>query len=194
MRRPLALVLLSGLGGALFGVAVSHIPSPEDPALFWIGNFSAPWAVLPFLTGRVQRSWSLAAAAGLVADVACVAGFYGGFITADPGRLGLPASTPAVELALTGAERWIAFIAPWVVLAMATGLAYGALGFWWRQSRSLAAGVAVVVPFIAEPLLWRLYRGFLPGPVYVWLVELAVGALALVWVSRRLNLGARQSL
>jgi len=194
MRRPFALVLLSGLGGALFGVAVSHIPSPEDPALFWIGNFSAPWTVLPFLTGRLQWSWSWAAAAGLVADVACVAGFYGGFITADPGRLGLPASTPGVELALTGAERWIAFIAPWVVLAMATGLAYGALGFWWRKSRSLVAGVAVVVPFIAEPLLWRLYRGFLPGPVYVWLVELAVGDSALVWVSRRLNLGGRQSL
>ena len=194
IRRPLALLLCFGLCGALFGIAVSHIPSPEDPALFWVGNFSAPWALLPFLTGRAQRSWSWAAAAGLVADVACVAGFYGGFITADPGRLGLPASTPAVELAVTGAERWITFIAPWVVLAVATGLAYGALGFWWRKSRSLVAGIAVVVPFIAEPLLWRLYRGFLPGPTYLWLVELALGAAALVWVRRRLNLGARQSL
>jgi len=125
IRRPLALLLCFGLCGALFGIAVSHIPSPEDPALFWVGNFSAPWAV---------------------------------------------------------------------VLAVATGLAYGALGFWWRKSRSLVAGIAVVVPFIAEPLLWRLYRGFLPGPTYLWLVELALGAAALVWVRRRLNLGARQSL
>jgi len=194
VRRPLALLLTFGAGGALFGAAISHIPAPEDPALFWIGNFSAPWAVLPFLTGRAQRSWSWAAAAGLAADVACVAGFYAGFITAAPGRLGMPASTPTLELVITGLADWLGFIAPWVLLATATGLGYGLLGWWWRWSRSLVAGVAVVAPFIVEPLAWRLYRGFLPGPFYVWLVELAVGAGALVWMIRRLRLPARQRL
>lgn len=194
VRRPLALLLTFGAGGALFGAAISHIPAPEDPALFWIGNFSAPWAVLPFLTGRAQRSWSWAAAAGLAADVACVAGFYAGFITAAPGRLGMPASTPTLELVITGLADWLGFIAPWVVLATATGLGYGLIGWWWRWSRSLVAGVAVVAPFIVEPLAWRLYRGFLPGPLYVWLVELAVGAGALVWMISRLRLPARQRL
>src|SRR5256885_13205710 len=101
MVRAAALLVGFAVGGALFGAAISHIPSPEDPALFWIGNFSAPWAVLPFLTGRAQGSWSWAAAAGLAADVACVAGFYACFITADASRLGMPASTPTVELAST---------------------------------------------------------------------------------------------
>jgi hypothetical protein len=75
MARRLTLLALFAIGGACFGFAVSHIPSPRDAAIFWIGNFSAPWAVLPFLTGRFQRSWIWAAAAGVVADVACVAGF-----------------------------------------------------------------------------------------------------------------------
>src|SRR2546430_7216602 len=107
MVRRLPLLLTFAIGGALFGAAVSHIPSPDDPALFWIGNFSAPWAVLPFLTGRAQRSWTWAAGAGLVADVACVAGFYAGFITADPNRLGLPASTPELDLVVTGVAQWL---------------------------------------------------------------------------------------
>ena len=194
MGRPIWLLLGFGIGGALFGAAVSHIPSPEDPALFWIGNFSAPWAVLPFLTGRAQRSWSWAAGAGLVADVACVAGFYAGFLTADPNRLGLPASTPELHLVVTGVRSWLTFIAPWVVLATVTGVAYGLLGCWWRRSRSLVAGVAAVAPFIAEPGLWSLYRGFLPGPTYLWLVEVAVGVVALAWVLRSPASPARQSL
>ncbi len=194
MSRRLGLLVGFGVGGALFGVAVSHIPAPDDPALFWIGNFSAPWAVLPFLTGRAQRSWRWAAAAGLVADVACVAGFYGGFLTADPNRLGLPASTPVTELVITGLAGWITFIAPWVVLAVATGLLYGVLGCWWGRSRALIAGVAVAVPFVAEPVLWWLYRGFLPGPAYLWLVEIAVGAAVLLFLIRGLKLPARQSL
>src|SRR5438034_10584837 len=121
MVRAAALLLGFAVGGALFGAAVSHIPSPSDPAIFWIGNFSAPWAVLPFLTGRAQRSWSWAAAAGLAADVACVAGFYAGFITADPSRLRRPASPPTLALVLTVLADWSGFPAPWVLLATATG-------------------------------------------------------------------------
>src|SRR2546430_3209347 len=106
MVRRLPLLLTFAIGGALFGAAVSHIPAPDDPALFWIGNFSAPWAVLPFLTGRAQRSWRWAAAAGLVADVACVAGFYGGFLTADPHPLRVPPSPPGTQPVITGLAGW----------------------------------------------------------------------------------------
>ena len=194
MVRRLALLLGFVGGGFVFGNLVSRIPSPEDPALFWIGNFSAPWALLPFVTGRAQRSWSWAAAAGLLADIACVAGFYAQFVTADAGRLGLPADAPQIELVTTGVVRWLVFIAPWVGLATATGLAYGLLGWLWRRSRSMVAVVAVVAPFVAEPLAWRLYRGFLPGPAYVWLLELAVGGLVLGWMVARMRLSARQTL
>jgi len=194
MSRRLALLLGFAAGGFLFGNLASRIPSPNDPALFWIGNFSAPWALLPFLTGRAQRSWPWAAAAGVLADIACVAGFYAQFVTADVGRLGLPGGTPQIELVSIGVVRWLAFIAPWVALATATGLAYGVLGQVWRQSRSALALVAVVAPFVAEPLAWRIYRGFLPGPAYIWVVELAVGVAVLGWMVSRRRLPARQSL
>ena len=192
--RPLALLLGFAAGGFVFGNLVSRIPSPDDPALFWIGNFSAPWALLPFVTGRAQRSWTWAAATGVVADIACVAGFYAQFVTADAGRLGFSASTPQIELVTTGVVRWLAFIAPWVGLATATGLAYGVLGRLWRRSRSRVAVVAAVAPFVAEPLAWRLYRGFLPGPAYLWLVELAVGAVVGGWMVTRTRLPAGESL
>jgi hypothetical protein len=174
--------------GLLFGAAISHIPSPDDPRIFWVANFSAPWALLPFVAGRFQPSWRLAALSGLVADVACVAGFYAGFITADAGRLGLSASTPQAELVLTGLVRWITFIAPWVVLAVGAGATYGLLGCWWGRSRAAPAAVAVVAPFVVEPLAWWLYRGFVPAPVYLWAVELAVGGAILAWTMRKRRL------
>jgi len=173
------------LGGFLFGAAISHIPSPDDPSVFWVANFSAPWALLPFVAGRFQTSWRWAAVAGLAADVACVAGFYAGFITADAGRLGLPASTPQLELVLAGLTHWITFIAPWVVLAVGTGTGYGLLGCWWGRSRAPLAAVAVVAPFVLEPLAWWLYRGFVPSPLYLWAVEIAVGGAILAWTMRK---------
>ena len=194
MVRAGALLVGFAVGGALFGAAVSHIPSPEDPAVFWIGNFSAPWAVLPFLTGRVQRSWTWAAAAGLVADVACVAGFYGGFLTADPGRLGMSPDAPLGSLVATGLYNWLRFIAPWVVFATVTGTVYGALGWWWARARAIVPAVGVAMPFLAEPVAWWLYRGFVPAPAYLWLIEITVGVAVLAWMGRRLRLPARKSL
>ena len=191
MVRRLPLLLTFAIGGALFGAAVSHIPSPDDPALFWIGNFSAPWVMLPFLSGRAQRSWLWAAGAGLVADVACVIGFYAAFLTMDPARLGMPSSAGVADRLLTGISNWATFIAPWVVLAMATGLVYGLLGCWWGRSRSLVAAAAVVAPFAAEPWLWRMYRGFLPGPGSLWLGEIAVGLVVVAWLLRERSRPAR---
>jgi hypothetical protein len=163
VSRRLALLVSFGIGGALFGAAVSRIPSPSDPAIFWIGNYSAPWAMLPFLSGRFQRSWTWAAAAGIVADVACVAGFYAAFLTADPGRLGLSGESTEATLVATGLVRWVAFIGPWLVLATVTGFVYGMLGCWWGRSRSIVSVAAAVAPFVAEPVAWWLYRGSSPA-------------------------------
>ena len=194
VRRPVALLLAFVLGGTLFGAAVAHIPAPSEPTLFWIGNFSAPWAVLPFLAGRGQRSWIWAVAAGVSADIACVVGFYAGFITADPGRLGLPPSTPSLQLVTAGMALWLNFIAPWLALALMTGAGYGLLGWWWGRSRPLIAGLAVMAPFIAEPLAWRIYRGFFPGPYVLWLVELVAGVIILAWTLRRIRPAGQQRL
>jgi hypothetical protein len=78
MRRSLVLMLLSILAGSLFGLGMSSIPSPHDVAIFWGGNFCAPWLVLAFLAGRAQRSWRLSALAGVAAGLVYgVFGFLG---------------------------------------------------------------------------------------------------------------------
>lgn len=177
---------LSVLAGALLGLFMASLPAPSDTRTFWIGNFSAPWAVLAFAAGWSQRSrpWSaMGAAAG---EVAIVVGFYGSGLVgefADPERLlGLepyPGPLPFIETALGG---WLGLAGPWMVLALAAGVVYGLLGRWWRESRAIAAGVAIALPFLVEPLAWRVYDGFLKGPLAVWAVEIAAGIALLSWV------------
>jgi hypothetical protein len=181
-RRKFVLLGAFALGGALFGFSVSSIPSPSDPTMFWVGNFSSPWALLAFLAGWSQRSWLWAACAGALADIACVVGFYFRFLTLDPDAFGLPRSTDVMTVALTSAGHWIVFVSPWIGLAVGAGLIYGSLGRWWGRSRSLVAGAAVAVPFVAEPLLWPIYDGFYKGPTFVWIAEAVVGLLVLSWV------------
>jgi hypothetical protein len=181
-RRDFVVLGISAVCGALFGLAVSAIPAPDEPTVFWVGNFSSPWAVLPFLAGWSQRSVVWAAFTGAVADVASVVGFYAKFLMFDPAAFDLPRSTDITTIVVTSAGHWLEFIGPWVFLAVAAGLLYGTLGAWWGRSRRLVAGVAVAMPFIAEPLLWPIYNGFYKGPLVVWVAEVAVGLLLLAWI------------
>ncbi len=175
MRRA----LLSGLGsvvvGVLFGRGMSQIPSPHDAHVFWVGNLCAPWLVLAFLAGRVQRRRRWAALAGVATDVACVAGFYSEFLFLPLDSMGLSPGTPVRVAVTTDVERWLTFIAPWLGAAVLGGLVYGLLGWWWRTARPLAAAVALGLPFVAEPALWPLEDGFYRGPWPLWAVEVAVG-------------------
>ena len=182
MRRAWMLVVLFALAGILLGLFMSSLPAPSDVGTFWVGNFSSPWAVLAFVAGWSQRSRIWAAAAGLAAEVACVAGFYAKLLFVDPDRLGLPHSTAPLTLIGTGASQWLWFIAPWVAVAIGAGVVYGLLGRWWGESRAIVAGVAMALPFIVEPAAWRVYVGFGQGPLVVWLVEVAVGIAILGWV------------
>ena len=84
------LLVLSALAGALLGLFMSSLPAPSDIGTFWVGNFSAPWAVLAFGAGWAQRSRLWAAIGGVAAEVASVAGFYAQQLVvdfADPRRL-----------------------------------------------------------------------------------------------------------
>ena len=190
MRRPWMLLVSSALAGLLLGRLMSSLPAPSDVGTFWLGNFSSPWAVLAFLAGWSQRSRIWAAAAGVAAEVACVAGFYVKLLFVDPDHLGLPPSTAPLALIGTGVSQWLWFIAPWVAVAIGAGVVYGLLGTWWRESRSIVAGVAIALPFIVEPAAWRVYIGFGQGPLVLWLVEVAVGIAILGWViATRFHLG-----
>jgi hypothetical protein len=182
VSRSWVLLVLSALAGALLGLFMSSLPAPSDIGTFWVGNFSAPWAVLAFGAGWVQRSRLWAAIGGVAAEVACVAGFYAQFLTVDPSRLGFLRSTGLLTLIETGLSQWLWFIAPWVAVAMGAGVLYGLLGRWWGQSRSIVASVAIALPFLVEPVAWRVYVGFGQGPLVVWFVEIAVGITLLGWV------------
>ena len=192
------LLVLSALAGLLLGRLMSSLPAPSDVGTFWVGNFSSPWAVLAFLAGWSQRSRAWAATAGVMAEAACVAGFYGHFLVGDfvdPRRLGFVDSTDALTLIGTAVSQWLWFIAPWVFVAIGAGVVYGLLGRWWGESRSIVAGVAIALPFIIEPAAWRVYVGFAQGPPVLWLAEVAVGIVILGWfVSWRRSQGDGGSL
>jgi hypothetical protein len=186
MRRWWVLLALSALAGALLGLFMSSLPAQSDSGMFWFGNFSAPWAVLAFGAGWAQRSRLWAAIGGAVAEVAIVVGFYGQFLVgpfADPRKLLGPAAYPGhLQFIETAVANWLSFAGPWLVLAIGAGVVYGVLGRWWGQSRSIVAGVAIALPFFVEPFTWRVYDGFLKGPLAVWAVEIAAGIAVLGWV------------
>jgi len=179
--------------GGLFGFGMSSIPSPHSMSVFWVGNFCAPWLVLSFLAGRTQASPNGAILAGVLTDIACVVGFYARFLRFDPMVLGLPAATPFFTIATTLLRSWLAFIAPWIAAALAGGAAYGLLGNWWGKRKSIAAGLAVALPFLAEPMLWPLKNGYYKGPWFIWAAEVVVGLSIAFGVLHRQRAPDRQA-
>ncbi len=161
MRRHLLLLLGFAAAGWLFGLADSYLPAPRAIGVFWIGNISSFWVVLPFLAGWAQRSWGWAAITGALAAQAAIVGFY---------------LEPDLHLA-------VGFVIPWLLIAGSVGPAYGLLGALWGRSRALIAGIAIGLPFVVEPLLWWGRYGHLPRPFPVWIVEAMLGVGLLAWVS-----------
>jgi hypothetical protein len=185
MRRSWVLWFLSVLAGALLGVFMSSLPRPSDTATFYIGNFSAPWAVLAFGVGWAQRSKLSAVLVGVAAEVACLVGFYGQSLVGDfqdPRRLlGGDPYPGLLQFTETVVTRWLSYyIGPWFVMAIGAGVVYGLLGRRWGQSRSIVAGVALALPFFAEPFVWNMFGPI--GPLAVWAVEIAAGTAVLGWV------------
>jgi hypothetical protein len=174
-----------GLGvilGLAFGKAMSLIPSPHSGHVFWLGNLCAPWLVIAFLAGESQRDPLRAATAGLLAEIACVVGFYAQFLFHGRSSLGLSDSTPFFHYALIDLRQWFVFVAFWLVIAVTSGVLYGLLGFWWRRSAPPVAALAVGLPFIAEPGLWALRDHELRGPSYIWVAEVALGVGLIIFL------------
>jgi Family of unknown function (DUF6518) len=162
MLRRVLLILLFMLAGWAFGVLDSRIPMPSSSTVFWVGNLGSTWLVLPFLAGWAPRSRSWALASGLVTSVASMVGFF---------LLGGAWGTAS-----------FAFVASWILAGAMAGAVYGLFGESWGRSRALLDGLALALPFVLEPWAWSLGLGYTQGPLPVWYVETAVGALLLVWV------------
>jgi hypothetical protein len=193
-RGTVAVCAAFAIGGWLFGYVVSGLPAPDDTSMFWVGNYSAPWAVLAFLAGLAQGRPIRGAIAAVAAEACCVAGFYTRLLFLDPAHLGLAVDTPEGAAAAQGILHWLAFIAPWLAIGTGAGLLYGVLGARWATSRSLPAGLALVLPFFVEPLAWPAYLGRVQGPAVAWIAEVAVGIAVLGLVVRSWRLRALRGL
>ena len=200
VRSRIFAALLITLGAALFGYLMARLPAPDVPSAFWIGNLSAPWAVLAFLAGWSQRRPAPAMLAAVLAEVACVVGFYDlpgmltSFCKGMPLEycLGAPQGSSPIWLELTLLQMWLRGSAgQWLIAGVGAGVVYGYLGAWWGRTRSLVPAALLVLPFLVEPLAWQAYSGYLKGPTIVWLCEALVGAgllAVMILVSRRLPL------
>ncbi len=192
--------LLITLGAALFGYVIARLPPPDVPSDFWIGNFSAPWAVLAFMAGWSQRRVVPAMLVAVLAEVACVVGFYDlpGMLTSFCRGmpldycLGAPQGTSPISLELTLFQMWLRGSAgQWLIAGVGAGVVYGYLGAWWGRTRSLVPAALLVLPFFVEPLAWQAYEGHLRGPAFIWGCEALVGAgllAVMILASRRLPL------
>jgi hypothetical protein len=179
---------------------MARLPLSDVPSDFWIGNFSAPWAVVPFVAGWSQRRVVPAMLVAVLAEVACVVGFYDlpgmltGFCKGMPLDycLGAPQGTSPVSLELTLFQIWLRGSAgQWLIAGVGAGVVYGYLGAWWGRTRSLVPAALLVLPFFVEPLAWQAYEGHLRGPAFIWGCEALVGAgllAVMVLASRRLPL------
>jgi hypothetical protein len=197
VRSRIFAAFLITVGAALFGYVLSNLPEPSDRSAFWIGNFSAPWAALAFVAGWSQRRVVPAMLVAVLAEAACVVGFYDlpghliGFCQGMPLDycLGAPQGTSPIWLELTLFQMWLRGSAgQWLIAGVGAGVVYGYLGAWWGRTRSLVPAALLVLPFFVEPLAWQAYEGHLRGPAFIWGCEALAGAgllAAMVLVSRR---------
>ena len=203
-------LFIAAVGGYAYGAITAAIPSPSDPAAFWVANLAAPYMLLPFLAGAWQVRTRHAVIAGAVTAGGAIAGFYGfhlvGDVTND--QLDLPTTVTARAVVLDAYRRWLGTFVlgvpggiPWLSIALVVGAGAGALGHrWWRMGAQWA-GLAVAALLVLEPAV-RLGAaiGIVPGPRYgivapnlaMWAVEAIVGIIATLAIlhSRRSQVAA----
>ena len=178
-------VVLVAFGALAFGVAMSVLKGNDGGAVRnAIGNLSAPWLLLPFLAGAYAAGGRVGVAAllGALVSLLALAGFYGAnsFVL----HLGPHPWLDDLRLSFGGFGYFFPF-------ALVSGPLFGALGGWWRQTRSRVVAVLVAAMFVLEPFAVTAYDGSLytsDGPV--WAGEVLVGFVGCTlagWRTRRVR-------
>ena len=186
--RRFAVIIASCIA---FGMLMAWIKGNGAGLSDAVGNISALWLLLPFLTGAAARSRHvlIGALSGLLATVAALAGFY----FAESFVLDLGQHSWLTDLSLT-----MGTVVYYAERGLVTGPVFGALGFWWRQHRSVTAAAAIAAVFVLEPLAWWAY-GLqagggtaypVPGYPVLWLGEIAIGIACFVVLRRAARRGA----
>jgi hypothetical protein len=173
--------------GFAYGFATSYIPSPHEVGVFWVSNLAAAWLLLAFIAGAVQRSLGWAIVTAIAAGLACVAGFYRLPHAFNPRwyEIGVDRDTPRGALVRTSVTHWLNANTHWLLIAMLAGVVFGVLGHLWARRQSRWAGAVMGLAIAAEPLYWRfIAHDYWPRPIWIWPVEVAVGVLLAVQLTR----------
>lgn len=171
---------LAALLGFAFGAGDQYLGSiiSLGPWAATASNVSAPWLVLPFAAGWAQPRPRRAMAAGLVAVLAALLGYF--MMTVSPFE-SVPASRFGSALYAVARSNEL-----WIVGGILTAPLYGFLGHRWRRGRAVSSAVLLAGCVCLEPVVrWTLGR--LPPQYGVWGVEVAIGvAIAVYCVAARL--------
>jgi hypothetical protein len=119
-----------------------------------LGNLSTPWLLVAFLAGTTCARLRAGALLGLLATAAALASFYlWNSIVQD---LGANSFYGDLRLELSANRGYLEG-------GLLTGPLFGALGAWWRHTRTLRASVVAGVLLMAEPLVLLVLGTVVPG-------------------------------
>ena len=121
-----------------------------------LGNLSTPWLLVPFIAGTSCFRIRAAALVGLIATISALAGFY--LLTTFVIDLGGHGVVGDLRLEFSANSGYFEG-------GLITGPLFGALGGWWRQTRTVPASILAGALLMAEPL--ALLAGGLFGPRHV---------------------------
>lgn len=171
------------LACATFGAADQYVGSlTRFWALAWeVPALSAPWLLIPFVVGRLQRNAVRAAVWGGLGTLAALVGY--GLMTVSP-----------IENAPFTVDSFVAFVRSnllWFVAGAMSGPLFGWLGHRWRFARdrraaSLTAGAVLLEPLVHATGCRGVPISVIPfGPVTA--AEFVVGLLMAIWFAWQLS-------